>query len=309
MAWRKLGMIFNLSKYNIGWIKSHAMLPTPLLLEDRIRVYFTGRDFDGHSRISFVDLKRENPEKIIYVHDKPLLEVGKLGTFDDSGTTATCAIKMGKDIYLYYNGYNRRVTIPYSNSIGIAVSNDGGMTFSRLFEGPIVDRNAREPYFAIGAWVMRENEIWHMWYGSGTGWLMVQRKPEPLYVIKYAKSLDGINWQRDNITCIHPMTQEEANVRGTVIKENNKYKMWFCYRGSRDFRDGVDSYRIGYAESEDGINWQRDDSRAGIELSESGWDSKMQAYPAVIDVNGKLYMFYNGNGFGYEGFGCAVWEE
>src|SRR4030042_1101920 len=176
------------------------MLPTPLLLDDRIRVYFTGRDVNGHSRISFVDLKREYPSSIMYVHDRPLLEVGKLGTFDDSGTTATSAMRVNNDIYLYYNGYNRRVTVPYSNSIGMAVCKDGGTTFSRLFEGPIIDRNTKEPYFTVGAWVIRDNDIWHMWYGSATGWIIVQEKPESLYVIKYAQSLDGINWRRDNIT-------------------------------------------------------------------------------------------------------------
>lgn len=309
MAWKKLGMIFDLKQHNIGWLKSHAMLPSPLLLDDRLRVYFTGRDINGHSRISFVDLKRDDPSSIMYVHDRPLLEVGKLGTFDDSGTTATCTMQVNNDIYLYYNGYNRRVTVPYSNSIGMAISKDGGTTFSRLFEGPVIDRNTKEPYFTVGAWVVRDNDIWHMWYGSATGWIIVQEKPESLYVIKYAQSPDGINWRRDNITCIQPLTPEEANVRSTVVREEGKYRMWFCYRGSKDFRDGLSSYRIGYAEADDPVNWKRDDRKAGISCGPEEWDSKMQAYPAVIVVNSRKYLFYNGNGFGVDGFGCAIWEE
>lgn len=308
MAWKKLGQIFDLKEQNIGWIKSHAMLPTPLLLDDRIRVYFTARDGNGHSRISFVDLKREDPGQILYVHDRPLLEVGKLGTFDDSGTMATCAIRNGDKIYLYYTAYNIRVTVPYSNSIGLAVSSDEGVTFNRMFEGPIVDRNMHEPYFAISPWVTRDNELWHLWYASGTGWVIVNDKPESLYEIRYAYSKDGIVWQRDNVTCIPPLTPQEANARPTVIKEDSRYKMWFCYRGSWDFRDGTDSYRIGYAEADDPIHWTRDDSRSGLAHNDEEWDSRMQAYPSIVTADGNKYMFYNGNGFGVAGFGCAIWE-
>jgi len=148
-----------------------------------------------------------------------------------------------------------------------------------------------------------------MWYTSGIGWITVKDIPEPLYVIKYGYSYNGIVWHRDDITCIPQLNKQEANARPAIIKSNGRYKMWFTYRGSQDFRDGIDSYRIGYAEAEDPIHWNRDDSKAGIGPSSEGWDSKMQAYPAVIEVDGKKYMFYNGNSFGYAGFGCAVWEE
>jgi hypothetical protein len=308
MSWRKLGQVFHLEEQKIRWIKSHAMIPTPLLLDDRIRVYFTGRDEQGHSRISFVDLDRQDPARILYVHDRPLLEVGKLGTFDDSGTLCTCAVQTENEVYLYYTAYNIRVTVPYSNSIGVALSRDGGVMFERMFEGPIVDRNMNEPYFTISPWVLREEGLWHMWYASGTGWIKVNDVPESLYVIKYAYSSDGIVWQRDNLTCIQPLTPHEANARPTVIKENGSYKMWFCYRGIQDFRDGSGSYRIGYAEGQSPVKWLRDDTKAGIEFAKDGWDSKMQAYPAIMTVDGNTYMFYNGNGFGATGFGCAIWE-
>jgi len=308
MAWKKLGLIFDLREHEISWIKSHAMLPTPLLLSDRIRVYFTGRDKHGHSRFSFVDLKREDPAEILFMHDQPLLAVGKPGTFDDSGTLCTCVVKNKKNIYLYYNGYNIRVVVPWSNAVGLAVSTDGGVTFERMFEGPIVDRNPKEPYFAISPSILREKRLWHMWYTAGTGWITTNDIPEPLYVVKYANSSDGIEWRRDNITCIPPLTIHEANARPAVIKEDGRYKMWFCYRGSQDFRDGSDSYRIGYAEADNPVGWLRDDTKAGIAVSAEGWDSKMQAYPAIVTVDNKKYMFYNGNGFGEVGFGCAVWE-
>jgi hypothetical protein len=309
MAWRKMGLIFDLQHYHIPWLKSHAMLPTPLLLDDRIRVYYTGRDQNGQSRISYVDLERSNPSVVMYVHELPLLELGKIGTFDDSGTLGVCAVKQGNDVYLYYNGYNRRVTVPWSNAVGLAISKDGGQTFRKAFEGPILDRTAREPYFAITPCILKTSDRWHMWYTSGTGWITVRGTPEPLYVIKYSHSGDGIIWKRENITCIQPLSPEEANARAAVVYDGGIYKMWFTYRGSQNFRDGSDSYRIGYATSADAVHWARRDGDAGISYSDDGWDSRMQTYPSVVDVNGKRYLFYNGNGFGQAGFGCAKWEE
>lgn len=308
MVWKKLGMVFDLGKHHIDWLKSHAMLPTPLLIGDRIRVYFTGRDQVGMSRVSFVDLDRNDPARVIAVHDRPLLEVGRLGTFDDSGTLGTFAMAVDDKVYLYYNGYNRRVTVPWSNAIGLAVSQDGGLTFERAFEGPILDRTTVEPYFVITPCILRVGHLWHMWYTSGTGWTVVNNRPEPLYAIKYARSTDGISWKRDNVVCIPQASPEEATARAAVFKDGSRYRMWFIYRGSRDFRDGVDSYRIGYAEANDLVHWERNDSKAGILPGPEDWDSKMQAYPAVIDTGKSRFMFYNGNGFGSAGFGCAVWE-
>lgn len=308
MVWKKLGLVFNPKEHQIDWIKSHALIPTPLLLDDRIRVYYTARNHQGQSCTSFVDLERDNPKKIMYVHPRPILEKGTRGTFDDCGVIGTCALRVDNYIYLYYNGYNVRNTVPYSNAIGLARSEDGGMTFNRVFEGPVIDRNANEPYFAVSAFVMKTEDRWNVWYASGTKWLDIENRIEPLYVIKCGHSIDGVNWIRENATCIHPRHSEEANARPSIIWDEGRWKMWFTYRGSRDFRDGIDSYRIGYAESSDLINWVRQDE-LGISLGSPGeWDSTMQTYPFVFCVGTKKYLFYNGNGFGFDGFGCAIAE-
>jgi len=286
------------------------MLPTPLLKSTVIRVYFTARDQAGCSRIGFVDLDRRDPTNVLRVADEPLLEIGPPGTFDDSGTLSNCAVVDGERTLLYYAGYNRRVVVPWSNAIGVAISDDGGETFRKAYPGPVIDRTPQEPYFAVSAWVLRRGDRYQLWYASGTGWLDTGRDVlEPLYVIKYGESRDGLRWDRANVTCIEAHDPTEANARPTVVATADGYKMWYIYRGSQDFRDGSDSYRIGYAESEDGVTWERHDDQAGIEPGAPGsWDERMQAYPALLEVDGKLLMFYNGNGFGAEGFGCAVLE-
>ena len=42
-----------------------------------------------------------------------------------------------------------------------------------------------------------------------------------------------------------------------------------------------------------------------IDVSPTGWDAEMICYPAVINVKGKTYLFYNGNNNGETGFGVA----
>lgn len=307
--WIKKGKIYNIDNYN-DWMVSHACVPTVILVNNNIRIFYAPRNSEGKSIPTYIDVSAENPKEIIYIHDQPILELGELGTFDDGGIMPCSIVRLSeKCLYLYYIGWNAGVSVPYRNAIGLAVSNDNGETFQKAFFGAIVDRNMLEPFFTASPFVRYENNRWIMWYASSTGFVVVGDKPEPLYEIKYAHSTDGINWERPNITCIKPFNRYECTVRPTVVVENDIYKMWYSYRGSFDYRDGKDSYRIGYAESHDGINWNRDDDAAGIEFSEEGWDSTMQTYPSVIEVNGRKFLFYNGNGFGKTGIGYAEWKE
>lgn len=307
--WQKKGLIF-CTDNNYEWMVSHASVPVAMNLHNgNIRIYFAPRNSKGQSIPSFIDVSGDNPAEVKYIHDKPLLVPGKRGAFDDSGIMPCSVIENDKRIYLYYVGWNQGVSVPYRNAIGLAVSTDGGDNFERLFEGPVVDRNRREPYFTASPFVYKDEHTWHMWYASSTGFVIVNERPEPLYVIKYAFSADGIEWIRDNITCINPKSEFEANARPSVIKEDGLFKMWFTFRGSFDYRDGKDSYRIGYAVSEDGKNWKRMDELAGINVSVEGWDSKMITYPCVLPYEGKKYLFYNGNGFGRSGIGYAIWQD
>ena len=83
--------------------------------------------------------------------------------------------------------------------------------------------------------------------------------------------------------------------------------MWFSYRGVFDYREtSQNSYRIGFAFSNDGIKWVRDDNQFNLELSKDSWDSNMMEYPDVIKYKNRYLMFYNGDGFGQTGFGLAI---
>ena len=308
MAWQKRGLIFVPSGEK-EWMSSHAQVPTVLVGEDRLSVFFATRDSSGRAQIGLIELDRADPSRILYLHSHPVLGFGRPGTFDDDGVMPSHALWIGREIWLYYSGWNQRVRVPYHNAMGLAVSRDGGRTFSRMFDGPILDRTALEPYLAVTPSVMREGPCWHMWYVSGTGWIDIAGKYEPVYVIKYCHSADGVNWVRPNTTCIAPTHELEAFSRPHVIKQGSLYRMWFCHRGSENYRVGANSYRIGYAESTDATHWTRMDDRAGITVSDAGWDSAMVCYPYPFVTDTRLSMVYNGNGFGRSGFGHAVWDN
>jgi hypothetical protein len=307
VTWAKHGPIFR-ADGQYPWMAHHACPPVPdRIAEDRLRIYFAPRDEQGRSRAAFIDVDPAEPSTVHHVHDRPVLDLGKLGAFDDSGVMPTSIVDVDGAKYLYYIGWNRGVTVPYRNSVGLAVSTDGGVTFERAFDGPIVDRTREEPYFTASPFVLRDGDTFRMWYASGTGWLVVDDHPEPLYVIKHAESGDGIEWRRSNVTCIAPAHAEEVNARPWVMRGPDGYRMWYCHRGSRGYRhDPRTSYRIGYAESSDGIVWSRRDDEAGIDVSPDGWDSEMITYPSVYEHEGTLHLLYNGNGFGETGIGHAV---
>lgn len=301
--WIKKGFSFDIENHKNKWQSSHAMMPVVLVENDYLRVYYTTRHIDGRSRICYYDTDKNNPSKILYIHNEPILEVGPIGSFDDCGTVATFVLRHEEKIYLYYNGYNVRNTVPWSNSIGLAISNDNGITFQKAFDGPILDRFKKDMYFVISPAIIIENNKWHMWYTSGTGWVQIDDRKEPVYDIKYAFSYNGIDWERDFDIAIPQIDKEECTARPTILKIQNNLYMWFIYRGSRDFRDGNDSYKIGFAEGniQEPCIWTRNDDKAGINYGKQDFDDKMQAYPCVIVSNEKLFMFYNGNSFGKEG--------
>lgn len=305
MKWIKKGMIFTPNNH-FDWMCSHAQVPTVLVMNDRFRVYFATRNSTSLSYIACIDLDLDNPQKILKLYDKPVLTKGKLGSFDEDGVVPSCILDKGNEIWLYYNGWNKKVTTPYHNAIGLAISQDGGLTFNRIGDGPIIDRTVHEPYMHVSPSVLIDENTYKMWYVSGTKWLTINNKHEPLYVLRYATSTDGINWERTGISCIPQHHEQEAIATPSVILRNGLYRMWYCYRDSVDFRDGQGSYRMGYAESHDGITWERKDEQAGISLSAEGWDSKMQCYPYVTQHNNSHYMFYSGNGFGQSGIGYAT---
>jgi len=304
--WKSMGLIFLPDKYQ-PWAQSHAQVPTCFIKDNStLRIFYSSRDAGNVGRVSFFDVNADNPSEIKYVHDKPILESGKPGTFDDCGVMPSCVVTNMNKLFLYYIGWNIRNTVPYYNSVGLAVSEDNGLTFKRYSEGPLWDRNYLEPYFSASSCVLYNGKIWKCWYLSCTEYRLIQGIYEPRYHIKYAESDDGVKWNREGKIAIDYKSDEEGGIaRPSVQFENGIYKMWYSYRNLFNYRiDPAQSYKIGYAESTDGMKWDRQDDVQFVGESQF-WDNNMRCYPNIVNVRNRKYMFYNGNGFGINGIGYA----
>lgn len=299
MEWKKKGLIFSPAG-QYPWVMTHGMLPVADFVDDRmLRIYFSGRDIHNRSRIGYVEVDINDPKKVLYLSKNPVLDLGKLGTFDDNGVTPTYILTHNNKKYLYYFGWNKGSSVRAAEVSGLAISEDKGITFKRYSAAPIIDRTNAEPYtILVISCIIIENGVWRMWYDSADEWT---NNELPKYNIKYAESKDGINWKREGLVSVDYKYPEESRVsRANIVKEGGLYKMWYCYAIGRG------GYRMGYAESKDGFKFDRMDDKIGIGLSQEGWDSEMICYPYIIRHGGKKIMFYCGNGYGRTGFGYAI---
>ena len=311
--WKKLGKVFTPQEIKgRSWLKEFAQAPSTLLFNDFVRVYFSCRPPVGEngqylSYSAFVDLDRSDLFKIKRVSEQPILSLGGLGEFDEFGTYPVSVIRNVDEVRAYYAGWTRCESVPFNVAIGMAISLDGGDTFEKLGNGPVLSYSPDEPFVLSGPKIRRFKETWYLWYIAGRKWKLVDGKAEPVYKIRMASSLDGINWIKINNDLIDSRIEEdEAQASPDVFYANGKYHMFFCYRFSSHFRGKEKGYRIGYASSINLLDWKRDDKKAGIDVSKEGWDSEMISYPHVFELDGNTYMCYLGNQVGRHGFGLAV---
>jgi hypothetical protein len=287
----------------VPWAVSHSALPALGTGPDGSSyLYVSPRDAQGRSRIARARFTLEPAPTLGAFETTPVVDLGALGTFSDRGISMASIVSFDGRTYLYYTGWMLGVTVPFYLAAGLAISDDGGLTFRTTSAAPLLERNDVDPFLTASPFVMIDNGVWRMWYVSGTAWKMVDGAPRHWYHIKYAESGDGIHWTRRGHVCIDYASEAEyAIARPTVRYDGRLYRMWYPYRGYR--------YRIGYAESPDGLTWTRRDHERGLDPSGSGWDSEMVEYPWVFESDGREYMLYNGNDYGRSGVGLAVWES
>jgi len=300
MSWQRLGVVF-VPDGQRPWACSHASLPTPVhLAGDVFRFFYSSRDAEKRSHIGWVDVELSERPRVLQAAGDPVLSPGEDGSFDDSGVSIGCITETEDGLALYYMGWNLGVRSPWRNSIGLARAPSPYAPFERFSKGPVLDRSPQDPYTLSYPCVLRIGpRQWRMWYGSNLS--AAVGNADMSHVIKHARSSDGIDWKRDGATVVGFVSGTEyAIARPTVIDVNGKWLMAFACRGG--------SYRIGVAASDDGLNWTRLDPTLGLGVSNKGWDSEMTCYPALFRHGGRVWLAYNGNGYGATGFGLAVWD-
>jgi len=304
MKWNKKGRIYvpDGSKW---WAKKYAFPPTPHFLDDEVlRIYVAFCDENIVGRIGYVDVQADDPSKVLNVSDEPVLDIGTPGAFDENGILPTAIVRVGDELYLYYVGYQLGQKVRYYQFEGLATSKDGGQTFQRKIKVPVTDRSDAEMLNRTSAFVRLKNGEFQMWYVGGSDWTKVNGKPLPIYNIKYLTSSDGVSWPTEGRVCIDFQSDDEhAFGKPFILEHNGLHKMFYSIRTRSK------GYRLGYAESPDGINWTRKDHLVGIDVSDAGWDSQIIAYSSIVRHRDKFYMLYNGNNLGETGFGYAELEH
>jgi predicted GH43/DUF377 family glycosyl hydrolase len=308
--WKKKGLIFKFK----STFSNYSQYPVPLKFKNFIRIFFSTRDKLGRSLPLYVDVSN-NLKKVLFINRKPILTLGKPGSFDQTGVMPSEIIKIGKLFYLFYVGWNSKVnTAPYLLNIGLAISKDGKV-FRKYSKVPIfynyknLDKK-NKINFCGSSTVIKYKNYFYMFYMSGKGWHNVNGRENPLYNIKIKKSKDCVNWVNIKKTAIELKNNEGGLTPGSVIKINKSFFMYYSYRGKDKFRNNEkNTYRIGVAKSENLINWIRQDNLMNLNITKNSWDANMLAYPKIIKLNKNYVMFYNGNGFGQSGIGIAKSEN
>jgi len=303
MNWKDLGLIWGPSG-ETETSSSHAMGPTPLLIsEDVIRVYLTTLDSHGVGRPIYIDVSSSDPTKVLKINLVPLLDVGKPGTFDDNGMMVTSVVKVDDEkFYMYYAGFELSDKIRYRILTGMAVSTDGGHTFSRFSDVPILERSNTELYFRGGPFVKKQGNLFRMWYVAGSTWTKISTKQMPVYVLKYVESQNGLTWPGEGTTVMELAENDEHGFgRPWIIDSSNgEFEMYYSIR-----KVALEAYRLGFATSKDGLNWVRDDASMNLDVRDGTHASTAIMYSAILDTGKKIFCFYNGDNFGKMGFAVA----
>jgi len=303
--WEKLGLLFG-PDGSVPWMKSHAQLP--LVVESPeggglFNAYFASRDADGRSHVGMATIELGDRPRVVSFLREPLLRPGPIGTFDADGVYPSSLVRVGGDDRLYYIGWLRGAQGSlFLSAIGLATAPAGSQRFVRHSSAPIVDRGPHDPCLVTSPFVYADGAGWRMVYVSGVAWTEAAGELHSHYNLKGATSADGVSWTRTGQVAIDFKDAAETNIaRPCVVRTRSGWQMWFCAASPPA------KYRMGYAESADGVTWRRCDELAGLEPSAdlSAFDSEMVAYPYVVRHRDTEFLFYNGNGFGRDGFAVA----
>jgi hypothetical protein len=286
----------------VAWHLSHCQNPFAQPLSgSRFRVHFACRDGSNRSRGSWAEIAHSKGKFVVVgTAQSPSLELGRLGAFDDCGAMPGCLVEHNGRLLLYYTGWTLARTVPFLFFIGLAESSDGGETFRRLSEAPVLGRSRNDPFLTAAPWVLNENGVLRMWYTSCTEWVAGKGNEAPIhyYSVKHATSTDGMTWTSNDRLCLPYRGSEHAIARPVVRRMRNGYQMFYSAR-----RLG-ETYRIYRAISSDGLTWRRDADPL-LDVAPSGWDSEMVCYGSLLEVDQSRFLLYNGNAYGRDGFGAA----
>ena len=301
--WNKLKLLFNVEQFS-DKLNSHASNPVAIKINNNIyRVYYSARDINNKSSVGYFDFNIDNLEIEEKIQKNSIFDYGNIESYYSHGVSIGTLYKVENNIFLLFMGWKINGNEHWRGDIGRLKLNS---SLDKLYienEIPFLGIDNEDLVSLSYPWVIHENGIYKMWYGSTISW--ISENEEMIHVIKYATSKDGLSWDRHGIAIPYEIGIAQAFSRPTVLVNNEGYHMWYSYRS------GVknEKYKIGYSCSNDGIAWERKHDQYLLEKSIHGWDSEMVCYPFVFEHKNQIYMLYNGNNFGKTGIGIAKLDK
>jgi len=205
-------------------------------------------------------------------------------------------------------------------ALGLAESFDEGVTWQRYQDERIIERGDRDSpdgAAAVVPMVVRVGKqksshlnplpvtegagaAWWMWYTGG----QINPHGHQHIHLCLAFSDDGIHWRKyehnpvltDDFSDNAPRS---VTSRCYVRHEHGVFQMWYSF--------AKPDYRIRYAESLDGIAWERSPIELALDASPApAWDDQMVEYPEVQVVDGVWRLWFCGNGYGSVGYAEGI---
>ena len=171
--WRKMGIIFD-ARGSHALAKSHTMVPCPMRMSDRVRLYYTSCCEKGVGRPFFVDLDITDLTKVIGCSDGPVMDIEMLALL--MRTVWICCSLVGlndEKILMYYAGFELGAKIRYRLLSGLAQSLDGGFSFQESKTPQYSNAQIQNSHFRGGPFALKTNKNFEMWYAAGSRWLLL----------------------------------------------------------------------------------------------------------------------------------------
>jgi hypothetical protein len=281
-------------------------------MHDRLwRIWFGGRDAQGRAGVLCVDVDPADRMRVLALRDAPGLERGSDGAFDSAGLWASAVLEVDGRILLWYTGMRLGHGVPHELAIGLACSEDGGLSFRKAGSQPVL--SSGQPSFATTPCVRRIGTGFEMWYSAGKGWVDAGNRLEPTYDIRRAESADGRHWVPDPAPVVALEGTAWAGLtRPWVEAGAGADTLWFSARGGGTFREpSAQAYRLQRGPLREGTvpAGEIESLRLEPPPRPEDWDGWMQTCACIVPFGGTRVMFYNGNAFSRTGFGYAIEER
>jgi predicted GH43/DUF377 family glycosyl hydrolase/pimeloyl-ACP methyl ester carboxylesterase len=203
--------------------------------------------------------------------------------YDNQGVMSPSIVKTNDKYKLYYVGKNG-----IQATINLAESDDG-VIWTKYENNPVIIPNSTNTYICEknvdtpNVLYDDESQIYKIWFAADCE---PQSTGVPRSWIKYGYSYDGINWIiQDNPVIVPQYSWEIESVsQPTVLKKDGKYVMWYAGRNSA----GKQSF--GYAESNNGIAWNKD-TVPNLSATEQ-WEYNSIGGPSIL-YHDKYYLYYH----------------